>query len=181
MSTLVGYAGGQSAQPTYRSMGDHSETVWLRCDPQQIGYADLLAIFWKEHLPLQPRHSRQYRSAIFTQDDAQAETALEVKAWLEAERGQTLYTAVEAAGEFTPAEDYHQKYYLQRRRELMEVLLDLYPDYASLFRSTLAARLNAVLGGYAGLEPVQQAFDQEGTPARTRSRIEAELRTGVLR
>jgi peptide-methionine (S)-S-oxide reductase len=158
-------------------MGDHSESLWLLYDPQQISYADLLEIFWKQHQPLQPRYSRQYRSAIFTRDAEQAETAGEIKTWLEAERGHTLHTAIERAGEFTPAEGYHQKYYLQRHKDLMTVLLDLYPDREALFRSTLAARLNAVVGGDAGLAEVRQAFDLEGTPSQIRSRIEAALRS----
>lgn len=180
-STLVGYAGGYSSEPTYRSMGDHSETLWLRFDPQETSFAALLEIFWKAHNPLQPRYSRQYRSAVFVQDQNQDQIAREVKAWLEAERGHLLYTDIEPAGEFTPAEDYHQKYYLQRRDDLMAILRKIYPDHQELFRSTLASRLNAVIGGDAGMAQVQEAFELDNTPAEARGRIESALRTGVVR
>lgn len=36
--TKVGYTGGSSKNPTYRSMGDHTETVELQYDPNEITY-----------------------------------------------------------------------------------------------------------------------------------------------
>ena len=42
--TRVGYAGGRKADPTYRSMGDHTETVQVDYDPGRITYGQLLEI-----------------------------------------------------------------------------------------------------------------------------------------
>ncbi len=36
--TRVGYAGGTSAEPTYRQMGDHTETLQIDFDPQIIKF-----------------------------------------------------------------------------------------------------------------------------------------------
>jgi methionine-S-sulfoxide reductase len=103
-------------------MGDHSESIQVQFDSQVILYRELLEIFWREHHPLQPASSRQYRSAVFYHTPDQERLARQVKAEQEANRGHTLYTALEPAGHFFPAEDYHQKYYLQRRKELMALL-----------------------------------------------------------
>lgn len=175
LSVLVGYAGGSTPDPTYRNMGDHSEAVQLRFDPQQVSYRRLLEMFWRFHTPIAPAYGVQYRSAIFYQNPEQQRLSEQVKAWLEEERGHTLHTAIEPAGEFYPAEDYHQKYSLQRHPALMAKLQALYPDRAVLFRSTLAARLNAVLAGDANLAIVRQAFTLENVPADKRSEIEALL------
>ena len=47
---------------------------------------------------------------------------------------------------FTYAEGYHQKYALTRYSELRTFLEETYPDPKSLADSTVATRLNAVLG-----------------------------------
>ena len=51
IATRVGYAGGTKKDPTYRSMGDHSETVQIDYDPDAITYGGLLAEFWGEPSP----------------------------------------------------------------------------------------------------------------------------------
>ena len=56
--------------------------------------------------------ARQYRSAIFYHSDAQRQTAEQVKARVDKSgkwRG-PIVTEIVAAGEFWPAEEYHQKY-----------------------------------------------------------------------
>lgn len=49
---------------------------------------------------------------------------------------------------FTYAEDYHQKYALQRRQEWMQILINGYKSFREFVDSTLAARLNAYMGRY---------------------------------
>jgi peptide-methionine (S)-S-oxide reductase len=57
----------------------------------------------------------QYRSAIFVHDEAQRRAADASRAALEKSRPfkDPIVTPVVAAGEFWPAEDYHQDYYLK--------------------------------------------------------------------
>lgn len=168
----MGYTGGRTPDPTYRNLGDHSEAIELYFDPQQVSYRRLLESFWSYHTPISPAYGQQYRSAIFYLTPEQKRVAEQVKAWLEQERGHTLYTAIEPAGVFYPAEDYHQKYTLQRHPALFAELSAIYPDPAALFRSTLAARVNAALAGDASLGLVQAAFELENVPADKRSKIE---------
>jgi peptide-methionine (S)-S-oxide reductase len=70
----------------------------------------LLEVFWKEH---SPTHSRkcQYRSAIFTYDDAQSSVAEASRAALAKRLGQEVLTEIAPAQTFWMAEDYHQQYF----------------------------------------------------------------------
>jgi peptide-methionine (S)-S-oxide reductase len=62
--------------PTYHSLGDHSETIQIEYDPEQISYEELLDIFWSAHNPTARPWSRQYASFVFYHDETQRELAL---------------------------------------------------------------------------------------------------------
>ena len=65
--TRTGFAGGTTADPEYRNMGDHSEAVQLEFDPAVISYAELLDVFWSNHRPININgyRGRQYQSIAF--------------------------------------------------------------------------------------------------------------------
>jgi len=63
--TRVGYTGGSTKNPTYHSLGDHTETVQIDYDPTQISFEELLDVFWDSHRPTQRAWSRQYMAAVF--------------------------------------------------------------------------------------------------------------------
>lgn len=86
-------------------------------------------------------------SAIFTHGPEQAKLAAESKLRAEKRRGQTFHTEIAAAGVFTRAEDYHQKYSLRYRKDLMAELKALFKDEKSFVDSTLSMRLNAAIAG----------------------------------
>ena len=153
ISTLSGYAGGTTEAPTYRAIGDHSETVRVIFDPEQISYRELLEVFWQLHDPSARPYLNQYRNAIFTLDEEQHRVAVASSRALAQTLGRPVNTPIEKAGHFTPAEDYHQKHYLKGPKPLLELLRERYPDSQQLFRSTEAARLNGYLGCNA--EPEQ--------------------------
>ncbi|AZH24418.1 peptide-methionine (S)-S-oxide reductase MsrA [Haloplanus aerogenes] len=115
-----GYAGGHVAEPTYEDVcsGEtgHAEVVQIEYDPDRISYADLLAVFFALHDPTTkdrqgPDVGSQYRSAIFTHDDAQRETAEAVIDELADEYDDPIVTEIEPLETFYPAEGYHQNYY----------------------------------------------------------------------
>jgi peptide-methionine (S)-S-oxide reductase len=176
-STLVGYAGGTSDAPTYRSIGDHSETVLVEFDPAVISYAALLEVFWAEHDPTAKPYLSQYRNAVFTTSEQQRQAAEASRRQLEERTGRVVNTAIEAAGIFTPAEDYHQKYYLQRVAPLMAELQQHYPDRRQLFRSTAAARLNGYLGCNGDPATFGADLRQVGLPANLERDLHDSLTT----
>ena len=121
--TRVGYAGGNVENPTYhevcRDNTGHAEVVEVTYDPEKVPYEQLLAVFWAEHDPTQvnrqgPDVGSQYRSAIFTHDDAQHAAAEASREQVQARLGRPVATSIEDAPPFWEAEDYHQQY-LEKR------------------------------------------------------------------
>lgn len=125
-STSVGYAGGTVANPTYQDVctgtTGHAEVVRVEFDPAVVSYDRLLDVFFDIHDPTQvnrqgPDVGSQYRSVIFTHDAEQAASAEAAKQRLGSTgaHGRPIATAVEPAGDYWLAEDYHQQYDEKRR------------------------------------------------------------------
>ena len=122
-TTAVGYAGGTTPNPDYKlvcsgSTG-HAEVVLVVFDPDSVSYEELLRIFWESHDPTQGMRQgndvgTQYRSAIYTNDDAQMDTACRSKERYQIELTNTGYgvitTEIVPLDTFFYAEDYHQQY-----------------------------------------------------------------------
>ncbi len=123
--TEVGYAGGHIEDPTYEAVcaktTGHAEVVRLEFDPATITYEKLLETFWKIHDPTQinrqgPDVGDQYRTVIYTYDDAQTKVA-EASKENEDNSGihaQPIATQIEPAPVFYRAEEYHQQYFAKR-------------------------------------------------------------------
>lgn len=109
--TRVGYAGGTTVDPTYRKMGDHTESIQIDYDPDVISFEDLLAEFWAQHTPTRPSRARQYASIIFYTNDNERTAAEASKRMMEDRLGVTLYTDIMPLDRFYLAEEYHQHYY----------------------------------------------------------------------
>ena len=176
----MGYAGGTKRNPTYQSLGDHTETVQVDYDPSRITYEQLLAVFWDSHSPTHRPSSRQYMSIIFYHNDEQRRLAEASKArgYREpasgrAKRKAHLYTEIRPFTAFTLAEDYHQKYYLRGARELAREFAAIYPKEADFVASTAAARVNGYLGGNGTPEALKAQIDSFGlSPARRKALLE---------
>jgi peptide-methionine (S)-S-oxide reductase len=162
--TRVGYTGGTKGEPTYGSLGDHSEAVQIDYDPTQVSYETLLSVFWRGHDPTRPAWSRQYMSVIFYHDEEQKQLALETKSRVASEKGTKIRTKILPASEFTLAETYHQKYRLRQSENLMKELRRLYPDSADFVDSTAAARLNGYLSGHATWEALKAELEALDLP-----------------
>ena len=121
--TRVGYAGGGVDAPSYRKVCSgrtgHAEVVEVTCDPDQVSYEQLLAVFWAEHDPTQVNRQgwdigSQYRSVIFVHDEDQRAAAEASREQVQGRLGRPVATSIEAAPAFWEAEDYHQQY-LEKR------------------------------------------------------------------
>jgi methionine-S-sulfoxide reductase len=158
--TRVGYAGGRTDNPTYRQIGDHSETIQIDYDPSRISYSELLETFWNSHNTGVPSFSRQYRSAVFYSDQRQKRLAEEMKKRLEKDR--RVHTDIEPLSAFTLAEDYHQKYYLRSLNILMDELRARFPQERQFIDSTVTARLNGYVGGFGRLDQFEAELESFG-------------------
>ncbi len=123
---VSGYTGGHTRNPTYEQVcaetTGHREAVQVEYDPELVKYEDLLTVFWQQIDPTDAGgqfHDRgeSYRTAIYYTDDKQRAAAEKSREEL-AKNGpfdQSIATEILPAGEFYPAEDYHQDYYKKNR------------------------------------------------------------------
>ena len=122
-TTAVGYAGGITPNPTYEEVctGDtgHTEVVLVVFDPAFVSFDALLKVFWESHDPTQGMRQgndtgTQYRSAIYTVDDIQQNTARRSLQTYEEQLANAGYgkitTEITPLDTFYYAEDYHQQY-----------------------------------------------------------------------
>jgi methionine-S-sulfoxide reductase len=169
----VGYAGGTTPSPTYRSIGDHSETLQVDYDPERISYAELLEVFWESHDPTARPWSRQYMSILFYHDEDQRRQAEASRDQQAEGRGRTIHTEIVPFSGFTLAENYHQKYRLRHVPELFRELSAIYPEPGDLVNSTAAARVNGYVGGYGTLEALEAGIADLGlSPAAQEKLLE---------
>src|SRR3989344_4048313 len=139
ISVMPGYAGGHRENPTYeevcRGKTGHAEVIKIEYYPEEIGYKDLLTVFFATHDPTTMNKQgndvgTQYRSAIFYTSDAQKqeaemfikklnESTSEVPRPPEGGRDpgpkglgrKPIVTEVKPLEKFYEAEDYHREYY----------------------------------------------------------------------
>ena len=112
--------GGHQKNPTYEQVctgnTGHAEVARIIFDPKKTTLADILRVFWRAHDPTTLNRQgadsgTQYRSAIFYADDEQRKIAEKSKAEAAKEFSRPVVTELTKAGEFYPAESYHQDYY----------------------------------------------------------------------
>lgn len=121
VATEVGYSGGDVPDATYEIIktgrSGHAESLKIVFDPALLSYRHLLFEFFRMHNPTTRNQQgndigTQYRSAIFTVNDAQKKVAEEVIRTVESsgEWKAKIVTEVIAFKSFYRAEEYHQKY-----------------------------------------------------------------------
>jgi len=121
--TSVGYSGGYTPNATYEEVCSgktgHNEVVQVVFDPVLVTYEQLLQVFWEGHDPTQGMRQgndrgTQYRSGIYTADEAQAKIANASKevfqSRLSAKGFGPITTEIVAAEKYYLAEGYHQQY-----------------------------------------------------------------------
>ena len=142
-----GYSGGVEPEPSYEQVcggaTGHVEVVRLEFDPAQVGYRDLLEIFFTIHDPTTLNRQgndvgTQYRSVIFYQSPEQAATARQVIAAMAGVWDAPIVTALEPPQAFYKAEDYHQNYVSQH--PLQGYCAFVVAPKVAQFRATFSAR-----------------------------------------
>ncbi|MBN2482811.1 MAG: peptide-methionine (S)-S-oxide reductase MsrA [Candidatus Omnitrophica bacterium] len=119
-NVISGYIGGQGKNPTY---GDYAEKGYIEAievpyDPSRITYRQLLDVFWRQINPTDSGgqfvdRGSQYRSAIFYHNEEQRQHAEQSKKDIgkSGRYDAPIVTEIIKAGDFYPAEGYHQDYY----------------------------------------------------------------------
>lgn len=123
VSTVVGYAGGFTSNPTYEEvcsgLTGHTEVVLVVFDKAKVSYSELLAMFWELHNPTQGMRQgndvgTQYRSVVYCTSPEQLELAEASKQAYQAELTKAgfgpITTEIGQAPTVYFAEAYHQQY-----------------------------------------------------------------------
>ena len=122
LRTISGYTGGALADATYNAVSrggtGHREAVQIVFDETLVSYEQLLEIFWRSVDPTDDGgqfcdRGEAYLTGIFATDADQLRAAEKSKLELEASNvlSEPIVTPIALAGEFYPAENYHQGYY----------------------------------------------------------------------
>lgn len=139
-----GYIGGETEHPDYKSVCSgttgHAEAIRVTFDPDVIDYATLLDIFFATHDPTQLNRQgndvgTQYRSAIFPLDDRQGEEAEAAIERANGDHADRVVTAIEPAGTWWPAENYHQDYWAGEGRSNPYCIATIPPKLNKLRKS----------------------------------------------
>jgi peptide-methionine (S)-S-oxide reductase len=124
IDVVSGYAGGTKVDPTYEQVCSgatgHAEVVQVTFDPKRIGYADLLALFFKSHDPTTPNRQgadvgSQYRSIILYGSEEQRAAAVAVRKKAQKDWKDPIVTEIVPLPAFYRAEDHHQDYFENNR------------------------------------------------------------------
>ncbi len=120
VSAVSGYAGGDTANPTYDDYGEggHREVVEVTYDANKISFEDILIVTMKTTDPTDDDgtfkdRGDKYSSAFYYENDEQKEIIENLIAEVD-EFGPydaPLAIDVEPRATFWPAEDFHQDYY----------------------------------------------------------------------
>mmetsp|Transcript_4618 Transcript_4618/g.12292 ORF Transcript_4618/g.12292 Transcript_4618/m.12292 type:complete len:138 (-) Transcript_4618:315-728(-) len=117
IETVVGYCGGEAADPTYQRIGDHTEAIRVTFNPRIVSLDEMYKTFWLGHTP--SFFGRQYRSALWYHSDTQRTVAFAVRKKLIGDspfHSAFETTDIEEAGPFYRAEEYHQRFLEKQRR-----------------------------------------------------------------
>ncbi len=127
VDAVSGYTGGSAANARYKRVSGgrtkHLEAVKIIFDADVVSYHTLIDIFWRTVDPTDAGgqfcdRGNSYRTAVFTFGKSQHKAATSAKSAAQKELGQKIVTPIIPAGDFFPAEDYHQNYHTSNRKVL---------------------------------------------------------------
>jgi methionine-S-sulfoxide reductase len=120
--TIVGYMGGKTDSPSYEAVCSkktgHLEATEVEFDASMVSYDEVVRYFFEIHDFEQvngqgPDLGEQYLSAVFVGDENEKKVVENVIEELR-QKGYKVATQIREAGQFWPAEGYHQDYYKRK-------------------------------------------------------------------
>ena len=117
---VSGYAGGQTKNPTYQSIGTgrtgHAETVAVYYKPDVVSFETLVTVFFGSHNPTtkegqHPDYGTQYRSiAFYSTDEEKQIIEAKIEELNKSTYNNQIVTEVTKHTKFYEAEEYHQDF-----------------------------------------------------------------------
>ncbi len=128
ISVESGYSGGSIVNPTYEQVSagtsGHAEVVQITFDKKKTSLEEILKVFFTIHDPTTLNQQGadkgpQYRSVIFFRNENQKKIAQDIIDELQKENvyNKPILTLVESFNIFYKAEDYHQNYYQNNKKQ----------------------------------------------------------------
>ncbi len=126
LKTTVGYADGITKNPNYAQIceGDtnHAEVLEIEFDSKIISLEKILDVFFTMHDPTSLNkqgadEGTQYRSTILYLDEKHKKSIEEFIKKAQVDYSDPIVTQVKKLDVFYPAEEYHQKYYVQNKSQ----------------------------------------------------------------
>lgn len=145
--TRAGYAGGTKRDPSYHSLGDHTEVVHVEFDPTVITYRGLVAAAFRQRNPRTRAGKTQYQNVVFAATPGQR-TVLEEFLTATGRTADDIETRIEQLSRFSVAEDSDQKYKLRSAPSVMTAFEDAGYTDADIRDSPIAAKLNGYVAGH---------------------------------
>lgn len=150
-----GYSGGTMPNPSYKMIctgtTGHAEVIQIEYDPKQVGYEELLEVFWKTHDPTTLNRQgadvgTQYRSVVFYHSPEQKQQAEHYKEKLDSSGifSGPIVTEISPFEEFYSAEQEHQNYYSLNSRQpyCFSVITPKVEKFREVFRDKLKTAEN---------------------------------------
>ena len=161
-TTQVGYANGSTDHPTYEevchSHTGHAETVRVVYDPAVVPLTFLLELYYSAIDPTSVNrqggdHGTQYRTGIYYVNAADVPIIEASFARLQSKFSEPIAIEVKPLAQFSPAEEYHQKY------------LDKNPGgYCHIHREKFAEAATAIVNPADYTTPDEAALRGKLTP-----------------
>ena len=106
------YIGGETLNPTYQSIQDHTEGIHVTFDPSIISYRQLVEFFFTKASISTCSGSKQYQTGLWWHNATQKEIVETVISDVESKRGSldTIHRSGVTASGVYKAEEYHQKF-----------------------------------------------------------------------
>jgi peptide-methionine (S)-S-oxide reductase len=145
--TRVGYAGGTKPDPSYHSLGDHTEVVQVDFDPDVVTYRTLVEAVFQQHNPRTQPQKTQYQNVVFASTATQRR-AVDTVLTGRGETADSIETRFEQLSRFYPAEDYHQKYRLRSASPFLSAFEEAGYTDEDIRDSPVAAKLNGYVAGH---------------------------------
>ena len=131
-----------------------------------ISYEALLDIFWRSHNAFGRSWSTQYQAVLWTHGPGQADIARASAASWGKAKDSEVQTPMRPATRFWIAEDYHQKYYLRSRGQLLKALVGANATEDEIRESTIAARANGWITGHGKAAEIAREAEVLGIDAK---------------
>lgn len=171
LRTRVGYAGGNSTNPSYDNLGNHVEVFEVDYDPEILSYATMVELYFTTYDATARPFSQRVASVIYYRNKDEQVIAEQIKSSLEAASEEGIFTILRPIDTFYLAEEKHQLSYLKQEVSLYAELQVMFDEEDQLLLSILASKLNGFIAGYGHEEDFEHVLSKSSLSQASLDRL----------